>query len=307
MEDLVDARYTLTAEVVHCSNCGAQTTLNAYVTADLCAFCASPLVVDHQIKHIVKPHGLIPFFIDEKEAFPLFTRWAGGLWFAPNDFKRIFKHRNTRLKGVYIPFWSYDTQVTSAYEGSRGTYYYVTKTRRGANGKTEQYKERRTQWHDAEGTVYNKFVAIIVSASTSLSTTFSTKLGPWDLAYLKPFDDQYLSGFIAETFTVDHVQGLATAKSIMEKAIRRDLENDIGGDEQKVDFIDSVYNDIKLKYILLPVWLSAYTYQGKNYQILINAFTGKVYGERPYSIWKIVCTVIVVCILIYGIILLARG
>lgn len=38
MQDIHDARFTITAEVVHCKNCGANSTLDPHVTADLCAF-----------------------------------------------------------------------------------------------------------------------------------------------------------------------------------------------------------------------------------------------------------------------------
>lgn len=298
MQDIHDARFTITAEVVHCQNCGASSTLNPNVTADLCAFCASPLVIDHQKKRVVKPHGLIPFSIDENKAFPLFKKWAGGLWFAPNDFKRIFNAQNNRLKGVYIPFWSYDADAHSSYEGQRGEYYYVTRTRRTADGKTETYEEQQTRWYYASGQVFNRFKDVLVSASTSLPNDFASKLGPWNMSYLKPFNDQYLSGFIAETFSVDHIAGIHVAKRIMEAEISHTVRSDIGGDTQRIDDIDSVYNDVKLKYVLLPVWLSAYRYKGKSYQIMVNAFNGKVYGQRPYSFWKITFLIIFVLLII---------
>lgn len=306
MNDLADSRFTLTAEVVHCENCGANSRLNTNVTADLCAFCASPLVINHQTQRIVKPHGLIPFFVDNKSAFPLFTKWAGGLWFAPNDFKHVFKERSNRLKGVYTPFWCYDADANSFYRGARGEYYYVTRTRKGADGKSETYQERKTRWHTTSGRVFDDFEDITVSASTSLPESFASKLGPWDMKQLRPFDDQYLSGFVAETFSVNHVEGAAIAKSIMAQEIRRTVCRDIGGDEQRIDSIDTIYSNVKLKYVLLPVWISAYQYRGKNYQILINAFSGKVYGQRPYSFWKIAFAVLIGLLIIGFLILLSK-
>lgn len=298
MQDIHDARFTVTTEVVHCQNCGANSTLDPHVTADLCAFCASPLVIDHQEKRVVKPHGLIPFFIEENKAFPLFKRWAGGLWFVPNDFKRIFSAQNNRLKGVYIPFWSYNAEASSSYEGQRGEYYYVTRTRRTADGKTETYQEQETRWYYASGHVFNRFRDVLVSASTSLPNDFASKIGPWNMEYLKPFNDQYLSGFIAETFSIDHVAGAHVAKRIMEAEINNTVLADIGGDTQRVDDIDTTYENIRLKYILLPVWLSAYRYKGKSYQIMVNAFNGRVYGQRPYSFWKIALLILFVIILV---------
>jgi hypothetical protein len=46
------------------------------------------------------------------------------------------------------------------------------------------------------------------------------------------------------------------------------------------------------KHILLPVWLSTFRYNNKVYQFLINARTGEVQGERPYSPAKITLAVV---------------
>ena len=35
------------------------------------------------------------------------------------------------------------------------------------------------------------------------------------------------------------------------------------------------------------MYISAYRYQSKVYQVIVNARTGEVQGERPYSVWKI--------------------
>jgi hypothetical protein len=69
--------------------------------------------------------------------------------------------------------------------------------------------------------------------------------------------------------------------------IEDDVRNDIGGDEQRVHNIDSSYSEITFKHILLPVYIGAYRFNQKIYQIMINARTGEVQGDRPYSIWKI--------------------
>ena len=52
-----------------------------------------------------------------------------------------------------------------------------------------------------------------------------------------------------------------------------------------------------------PVWLSSYKYKDKVYRFLVNARTGEVQGDRPYSAIKIALLVIsivaVVGIIIY--------
>ena len=40
--------------------------------------------------------------------------------------------------------------------------------------------------------------------------------------------------------------------------------------------------------MLVPVWLLAYTYGGKPFQVIVNGVTGRIAGRHPYSVWKIV-------------------
>jgi hypothetical protein len=46
------------------------------------------------------------------------------------------------------------------------------------------------------------------------------------------------------------------------------------------------------KLVLLPIWIAAYLYGGKTYQVFVNAHTGQVVGERPYSKVKIALAVV---------------
>ena len=58
--------------------------------------------------------------------------------------------------------------------------------------------------------------------------------------------------------------------------------------------MDPQYSNITFKHILLPVWVSAYRYEGKVYRFLVNARTGEINGDRPYSVAKIALTVIAI-------------
>jgi hypothetical protein len=42
----------------------------------------------------------------------------------------------------------------------------------------------------------------------------------------------------------------------------------------------------------LPVWLSAYRYHNKVYRFFVNARTGEVQGERPWSWVKIALAIL---------------
>jgi hypothetical protein len=81
---------------------------------------------------------------------------------------------------------------------------------------------------------------------------------------------------------------------------------DIGGDEQRVDHIDTQYSNTTFRHLLLPVWIGAYRFQGKVFQVAVNARTGEVQGERPYSAAKIALLVAAILLIVCVIVLLNR-
>ena len=46
--------------------------------------------------------------------------------------------------------------------------------------------------------------------------------------------------------------------------------------------------------MLLPVWFLTYLHGGRGWQVVVNARTGAVIGERPYSAVKITAAVALV-------------
>lgn len=44
---------------------------------------------------------------------------------SPNDLKAYVEHSKEKLNGMYMPYWTYDSNTSSDYSGMRGDYYYV--------------------------------------------------------------------------------------------------------------------------------------------------------------------------------------
>ncbi len=285
---------------VKCEKCGAETTMPPEVSAGTCPFCGANLVIATQIIRLLKPKSLLPFKVTQKEGFEDFRRWINRLWFAPGDLMK-YAQSESKLAGIYVPYWTYDSDTTSFYRGERGDDYWVTETYTAyENGRavTKTRQVRRTRWTSVSGTVWNRFDDILVMASQSLPRKYADRLEPWDLANLVPYADDYLSGFRAESYQVDLPAGFEIARGIMDAGIQTSIRKDIGGDHQRIDAVKTSYDKITFKHILLPVWLSAYRYRDKIYRILINARTGELQGERPYSAWKIAAAVIAAVIII---------
>jgi LSD1 subclass zinc finger protein len=290
-------------KVLNCNSCGSQTVLSSFVTSDKCSFCTAPLVLSPQEgQQYLPPHYILPFEINGQQAGDYFQKWLKGLWWAPNDLvKKVNSNSSSVLQGIYLPYWTFDTDTVTEYSGARGDYYYTTESYSvTVNGKSETRTRqvRHTRWSSASGTVDCSFEDLIVPASKSLPDQTLTQLEPWNFNLLVKFDERYMSGFRSETYQIDPAQGLSIAIEQTEGEIRSVIMDDIGGDEQTIESMDTEYLHKAIKYIMLPVWTSAYHYNDKTYQFTVNACTGEVIGQRPLSIVKIVLFVVMILTLI---------
>ena len=129
-------------------------------------------------------------------------------------------------------------------------------------------------------------------------------LEPWDLHALVPYDDQYLSGFVAESYKVDLPEGFERRQADHGPDDRRDDPPRHRRRPPADRRPTAAYHDITFKHLLLPMWISAYRYQDKVFTFLVNARTGEVQGERPYSAWKIALLVLAILIVVATVALL---
>jgi len=279
---------------VQCRECAAEISTDPNVTSQECPYCGCNFVATAVSKKQIKPRSLLPFKINSKQAWESFRNWIKRLWFAPNDLKK-FARQSEKLKGMYVPYWTYDADTTSFYHGMRGDYYWVTQTYTTTqNGKsvTRTRQVRKIRWRPASGTVWESFDDVLVLASESLPRKYTEKLEPWDTQNLLPYKDEYLSGFRAESYQIDLARGFDYARAIMDKEIRRLIKQDIGGDQQRITSVKTQHDNVTFKHILLPVWISAYRYRKRVFRFLVNARTGEVQGERPWSWVKILLAVL---------------
>lgn len=288
--DRLNAAAMEDTQVVSCSNCGARFDLAPGDHADTCPFCATPVVTGTGPHRQIKPQGVLPFALTEEQARDAMTDWLGRLWFAPSGLQQ-YARKGRRMDGVYVPFWTFDARTETDYRGQRGTVYTTTRVVM-RDGKRVQVQDQQVRWTRVRGHVARAFDDILVLASTSLPKRFTDALAPWDLSALVPYTPHVLAGFRAEAYSVDLDTGFAEAEDHMDRVIERDVRFDIGGDRQRIDWLDTDVSDVTFKHVLLPVWVAAYKYRGRTYRFVVNGRSGRVRGERPWSVWKIAVAVV---------------
>jgi hypothetical protein len=294
-------------ECLQCPGCGAQLEETPDVTAANCCYCDTPFVDERRHEQRIKPGSLLPFTVDASSARKAYERWITKLWFAPRELARRAQ-RVEGLQGIYVPYWSYNSHSMTYYTGLRGEDYFVTKqvrVKEGGHVVTKSKRVRKTRWYPAHGVVGKRFEDVLVLASKGLPEPQAAALEPWDLDALVPYQRGFLFGFRSERYQVDLEQGFDRAKTLMHPAIARAIARDIGGDRQRVITQRTSYRNIAFKHLLLPVWITAFRYRERVYRVLVNARTGAVKGERPWS-WAKIGAAAVLAMAVVGLVLWLR-
>jgi len=287
---------------VRCESCAALVQFHGTLTSDFCPYCGSPIQRSgvHQANDRVSVDGVLPFLVDPPQARAQLSAWLKSRWFLPGDLKKT--GISERFHGVYLPYWTFDALTANRYRGERGEDYFVTV----GSGKSRR-TERRTRWYPASGSFQRFFDDVLTTACSGFSRELMQKLEPWPLRSCQPFRQEILAGFFARTYDLELEHGFADARERIVAAITSEVRRRIGGDRQRVYAVDTRYDALSYKHLLLPVWLLAYRYRRKSYELLVNAATGEVQGQRPYSLVKIFLLVIFLALCVLAFVLVARG
>lgn len=275
-----------TALELSCSSCGATVTFEPPYVAGQCPFCATQIVAQPKAaSSLITPSAVLPFHLSGEQVNQQIRAWVNSRWFAPNSLKALATF--DRLQGIYLPHWSYNANTYTHYRGQRGDAYFVTQVVTDQQGRRVEQQVRQVRWSATSGTVESSFERLLVLASKTVEPNRVTALTPWDLDKLSGYHPAYLAGFRAQRYQLDLPTGFNSAKEQMQPVINDMIRRDIGGDEQIINDSSTQYSNVAFEHLLLPVWLGAFRFNSKVYQVYVNARTGEVQGERPYSATKI--------------------
>ncbi|HWB60373.1 MAG TPA: zinc ribbon domain-containing protein, partial [Chthoniobacteraceae bacterium] len=226
-------------------------------------------------------------------------------WFAPNRMKSAAL--TDTVKGFYIPYWTFDAQVAADWTAESGYYYYETEYYTDANGNQQSRQVQRTRWEPSAGHVDHFFDDELVCASVGVPPKLMRKIEPFPTQELVPYDPGYLAGWIVEQYQIDLVNGANIAREQMEKEITQMCAREVPGDTHANLQVSADYSGQTFKHILTPVWMLAYAYDGRNFQVVINGYTGAIAGDYPKNWIKISLAVLAALVVIIIVALLVMN
>ncbi|MES2477304.1 MAG: zinc ribbon domain-containing protein [Verrucomicrobiota bacterium] len=291
---------------VKCESCQAISIFDPDRAAQRCDFCGSPSIVPvDDLKDLITPESVLPAVVPATRVRDQLRTWYGSRWWAPNKLKR--SALTDTLHGIYLPYWTFDAHVDADWTAESGYYYYETETYRDGNGKTQTRQVRRTRWERSAGSLSHFFDDDAVPGTVGVHTALLRKVEPFPTTSdLKPYEPAFVRGWTVERYQVDLRQASQISKQQMDSTIHQLCSNDVPGDTQRNLDVESLYQGRTFKHVLVPVWLASYTYGSKNYQVVVNGYTGKMAGEHPLSWVKITLAVLAAIIVLLLIIALGQ-
>jgi hypothetical protein len=279
---------------VRCQSCNAISVLDATRQAQTCQFCGSAqLVPYHEAKAALRPESVLPFRVAEAAARDGIRRWYGRLWLAPNALKR--RALTDTVKGVYLPYWTFDAKADARWTAEAGHYYYTTETY-VENGQTRTRQVRQIRWEPAAGQLSHVFDDDLVCASVGVDPDLVRGVEPFPTAELKPYDPGFVAGWVVERYQIDLVAAAERAREAMMAKLTALCGAQVPGDTYRNLRVDADWSGQTFKHILAPIWLLSYSYGARKFQCVMNGVTGAIRGQYPKSPWKIALLVLAIIV-----------
>ncbi len=277
---------------VKCQSCQAISVFDPERVSQRCDFCGSSALVPYEeTKDTFRPESLLPMKLAETQVRDSIRAWYGSRWFAPNKLKDAAL--TDTVKGLYIPYWTFDAQTHAEWTAESGYYYYETEQYRDPNGNVQTRQVQKVRWEPSSGALDHFFDDELVPASRGVHAEMLRKIEPFPTTKdLVAYNAGYLSGWVVERYQIDLVAAANEARGEMEAELQHLCAAQVPGDTQRNLQVRADFSGQTFKHILVPIWLLTYNYGATNFQVVINGYTGTIAGKHPLSWVKITLAVL---------------
>ncbi len=253
----------LDQQVFHCEGCGCEFILPPNQISSTCVYCGSPHVVNWESEEeLLAPDGIIPHAFDQKRAIKTLIEWVQSNQIKPE--KQVDPPR-----GVYLPLWTFDLGGGIDYVGEAV-----------ADDSEIQFgsgQARRIRVNDCYPVQVND---LPIPASRKLSAVFLKLIPTFELRGVRPYDPRYLANWPAEVYDIPMAEASLDARAQTWSHYKRDLPNLL----TPLGIISTSSAKMTVESFrlnLLPVWVTAIRFGGREHIVLINGQNGNVASDLP--------------------------
>jgi len=246
-------RKTVSVKTFQCQGCGANFLLASSELSATCAYCGSVHVIAmDKASELVEPDAVIPMAVDQKQALSQLSQWV--------QKKRIEPQGELASpRGLYLPAWAFDLIGSLPW-----------------NGRVVRNK----RYVPVSGVIPTQFNDVCVPGSSKLADLFPQLLPEYSLANAPAYDPRFLAGWPAQVYETDMSDAALEARRISVDRIRLLILAE-HGNVTDLGYSTSTISITAYRLILLPVWVTVYSFKDQTYQVLINGQTGTVHGQTP--------------------------
>jgi hypothetical protein len=198
----------------------------------------------------------------------------------PGALRRLSRVAN--FSGIYLPFWTFDAITTADWKaevGHRQTEHYYSGGKRRTRTKIV--------WKWETGRAGLDIDDLLISGTTRLSPILLDRIKDYNLHDLAPYEPKYLAGFQAQAYDLPLEAAWERARHNMREHTRRACRSQASTSKIRNFSMTLDFSKERWRYILLPAYIAVYRYNQQSYQVVINAQTGTVAGQRPVAWLKV--------------------
>jgi len=275
--------YGVTRRQLHCKSCGAEFAIAETALTATCPFCSSNEVdISAAPVEQLRPRFLIPFKIQAATLRANTSAWLGKGWFHPSDLAQSTVI--DRFMGVYMPFWTFSAHIASSWKAEVG----YERTVRSYNASTKTWESHTViDWRWENGQVGLNISDLLMCGSTFLNRLILDKLHPFNLNELVTYAPDFLAGWQAHAYNITLPAAWEQGKDNMRERAKKACYGDIRSAHVRNFSMSADFADESWRYVLLPIYVAAYKFEEKVFQVMVNGQTGGVAGQKPVAWWKV--------------------
>jgi hypothetical protein len=255
-------KWIIGERILHCNNCGAETTIPEGKMGSHCMYCGSNHIIEQDaLNSFRQPEGIIPFTIPQRQAEQAIQDKLLGKW---ERFKGVFvnnKVTRSMFAGTFLPFWVFDIVLD------------VNLSLRLTDSSAVRYGASATRT-ETRADVFNNYV---FPAVVSPSPRLIDKITRYDFATVQGYDPSALARYPAEIYQIDFDKASLEARGRVRRILRKRYQNRsaIMQSEEVVN-VSSMVRTMSFRLLLLPVWIATLIEDDGDVRIgLVNGQTGQ--------------------------------